>query len=302
MSELEQLKQAARQLIDTDRMLAGDWLAPGVSLRPSAPAAAPAAARPVAPATLAQTAPPRPAAKPVPPVAQPIPAGQRNLASPTAAPAAATATVPLPVLPELTPEGRVKLEQLARIADTEVRLCGRCTLCQSRTHCVFGEGNPESPLMFIGEAPGEDEDLQGRPFVGRAGELLTRMIIAMGLTRGDVYIANILKCRPPDNRPPAPKEVAACWDYLIRQIKIIRPRVIVTLGNPATHAILKTTVGITRLRGQWQTLPSEDPDLAGIKVMPTYHPSFVLRSYTPENRKNVWLDLQEVMRELGIKK
>ncbi|KPK80178.1 MAG: hypothetical protein AMJ81_12395 [Phycisphaerae bacterium SM23_33] len=182
----------------------------------------------------------------------------------------------------------------------EVLGCTRCGLCRGRKNVVFGEGNPDARLVFIGEGPGEEEDKQGRPFVGRAGELLTKMIRAMGLKRADVYICNVIKCRAPGNRSPTADEVAACWDHLVKQLKIIRPRVIAALGNPATHALLHTTAGISRLRGQWQSLPMLDADLADIKVMPTFHPAYLLRAYTPENRQKVWSDLQEVMRELGM--
>lgn len=154
--------------------------------------------------------------------------------------------------------------------------------------------------MFIGEGPGHDEDMTGRPFVGRAGELLTRMITAMGLTRSDVFIGNVIKCRAPNNRAPTPDEVEACWGYLVRQIQIIQPKVIVTLGNPASHALLDTRVGITRLRGTWQTLPILGEGVGGTPVMPTFHPAFLLRQYTIDNRQKVWADLQQVMQRLGL--
>jgi len=199
----------------------------------------------------------------------------------------------------MTPEE--KAAALKTIDDNEVKGCVKCGLCHGRRNTVFGEGSPDAELMFVGEGPGEDEDRTGRPFVGRAGELLTKMIGAMGLRRQDVYIGNIVKCRPPNNRAPMPEEVEACWSYLVRQITIIRPRVIVTLGNPSTHALLNTTVGITRMRGNWQLLPSIGPDLAGIRVMPTFHPAYLLRQYTIDNRAKVWADLQAVMAELGLK-
>jgi len=182
----------------------------------------------------------------------------------------------------------------------EVRGCTKCQLCQSRTNTVFGEGNPDADLFFIGEGPGSEEDRTGRPFVGRAGELLTKMIEAMGLSRGDVYIGNLVKCRPPGNRAPQPGEIRSCWGYLTRQLQIIAPKVIVTLGNPATQNMLDTRVGITKLRGQWQKLPLIGEGLAGVDVMPTYHPAFLLRQYTQENRRRVWDDLQKVMHALGL--
>jgi DNA polymerase len=147
--------------------------------------------------------------------------------------------------------------------------------------------------MFIGEGPGENEDLQGRPFVGRAGEKLNDMIHGMGLQREQVYIANIVKCRPPNNREPAPDEVTTCTPYLERQIEIIRPRVIVTLGRPAAQHMLQSKISISRIRGQWMSW-------RGIKLMPTFHPAYILRNYTPETRAAVWDDLKKVLAELGL--
>jgi len=189
---------------------------------------------------------------------------------------------------------------LKAMDDNEVRGCVKCILSKGRHNTVFGEGDPQARLMFVGEGPGQDEDETGRPFVGRAGQLLDKMIVAMGLARRQVFIANIVKCRPPNNRAPAPEETAACWDYLMRQIRIIRPEVIVTLGNPASHALLKTTTGITRLRGSWQIMPQLADGVGGIEVMPTYHPAYVLRYYTTEFRGQVWSDLQAVMQRLHL--
>ncbi|MGH7178086.1 MAG: uracil-DNA glycosylase [Tepidisphaeraceae bacterium] len=186
-----------------------------------------------------------------------------------------------------------KVQHLRELDESEVRACTKCRLCDGRTQTVFGEGNPDAGVMFIGEAPGRTEDETGRPFVGRAGELLTRMIAGMGLRRDQVYIANIVKCRPPENREPAPDEVATCTPYLQRQIEIIRPKVIVTLGRPATEHMLARKVAITRLRGQWH-------EWRGIKLMPTYHPAYLLRNYTQATRGEVWSDLQLVMKELGL--
>jgi DNA polymerase len=185
---------------------------------------------------------------------------------------------------------RIRLHELD---EREVRGCTKCRLCESRTHTVFGEGDAGAPIFFIGEGPGETEDRTGRPFVGRAGELLDRMINAMGLRREQVYIANIVKCRPPGNREPAPDEVATCTPYLVRQLEIIRPRVIVTLGRPALQYMLNQKISISRMRGQWQTW-------RGTRLMPTFHPAYILRSYTPEVRAAVWADLQEVMDEVGL--
>jgi len=220
-----------------------------------------------------------------------------SLAAP-ASPGAGPDAAPGLAGPDVTRDERTAA--LTAMNQKEVKGCTKCALSQGRHNTVFGEGDCEARLMFVGEAPGRDEDLSGRPFVGRAGGLLDKMIAAMGLSRGQVFIANILKCRPPSNRTPAPEEVAACWDYLMRQIRIIRPEVIVTLGNPATHALLKTRTGITRLRGTWQILPELAEGVAGIAVMPTFHPAYVLRYYTPQVRGQVWSDLQAVMNKLGL--
>jgi DNA polymerase len=174
-----------------------------------------------------------------------------------------------------------------------IAACTSCPLHASRLHGVPGEGNPEARLMFIGEGPGENEDLQGRPFVGRAGELLDRIIAAMGLRREDVFIANIVKCRPPENRAPTPAEAACCTPFLEQQIQIIGPEVLVALGATAAKYLLDTKDGINRLRGQWH-------DFRGIPLMPTYHPAYLLRAYTPENRRKVWDDMLKVCQRLGI--
>jgi DNA polymerase len=167
--------------------------------------------------------------------------------------------------------------------------CRRCTLCKTRTNLVFGEGNLHAELVFVGEAPGADEDSQGRPFVGKAGQLLTRIIVAMGLQRQDVYICNILKCRPPDNRNPRPEEIAACEPFLIRQLQAIQPKIICTLGTFAAHALLKTDIPISLLRGRFHSYQ-------GIALMPTYHPAYLLRN--PAAKKQVWEDVQKIMKEL----
>lgn len=189
-----------------------------------------------------------------------------------------------------TPE---KTARLLALDTSEVRGCIRCRLCETRKNTVFGEGDPDAKIFFIGEGPGENEDLRGRPFVGRAGELLNKWIAAMGLQREQVYIANIVKCRSPQNREPAPDEVATCTPYLQRQLEIIRPQVIITLGRPAAQHMLQTKISMGKLRAQWH-------EWRGIKLMPTYHPAYVLRSYTYETRSAVWNDLQMVMRELGL--
>ena len=169
--------------------------------------------------------------------------------------------------------------------------CTACALAKGRTNVVFGTGNREAQLVFVGEGPGFDEDQQGIPFVGRAGQFLDKIIAAMKLKREEVYICNVVKCRPPENRTPLPDEIAACWPYLQEQLELVAPKVIVTLGAPATKTLLKTTQGIMALRGKWYAYNK-------IPVMPTYHPAFVLRSYTEENRRAVWEDMKQVMAKL----
>lgn len=168
--------------------------------------------------------------------------------------------------------------------------CTRCKLGASRTHLVFGVGNPAAELVFVGEGPGADEDAQGEPFVGRAGQLLTKMIEAMGYRREDVYIANVVKCRPPGNRNPEPDEIEACEPFLRAQLGAIQPKVIVALGKFAAQTLLRDTTPISRLRGRWA-------QYEGVKLMPTFHPAYLLRS--PEEKKKAWEDLQLVMKELG---
>lgn len=198
--------------------------------------------------------------------------------------------------PEATdPESVSPAEALVRLRVEHDTRCPLCSVVEGISNTVFGEGSPEADLMFIGEAPGAEEDRTGRPFVGRAGQKLDDMILAMKMRREDAYIANILKSRPPNNRTPLPDEVAGCAPYLAEQIRIIRPTVIVTLGGPATKFILDTSVGITRLRGQWGRYL--DDDLA-VDVMPTFHPAYLLRNYTRETRERVWSDLQAVLERL----
>jgi len=171
----------------------------------------------------------------------------------------------------------------------EVLKCDKCDLCRTRRNVVFGSGNPKAGLLFIGEAPGQEEDMQGLPFVGRAGQLLTKIIEAMGLKREDVYIANILKCRPPNNRSPLPTEILACEENVKRQIELIKPKVICTLGKFASQTLLRTQTPITALRGKFQ-------EYNGIKVMPTFHPAYLLRN--PADKKLVWEDIKRVLKVL----
>jgi DNA polymerase len=197
-----------------------------------------------------------------------------------------TVEVSRDVLLALSSQSQCPLDTIA----ASVASCTRCLLHKSRTRTVPGQGNRRPEVMFIGEAPGADEDVQGLAFVGRAGQLLTRMIEAMGYTRDDVFIANICKCRPPGNRQPLPDEMAACLPYLRAQISILKPKVIVALGATAAKGLLNTTAGITTLRGSWQSY-------GGIDLMPTFHPSYLLR--VPSKKREAWEDLQEVLRKLG---
>lgn len=168
--------------------------------------------------------------------------------------------------------------------------CTRCKLAPGRTRLVFGVGNPNAELVFVGEGPGADEDREGEPFVGRAGQLLTKMIEAMGYRRDEVYIANVVKCRPPGNRNPEPDEIEACEPFLRAQIQAIGPKVLVALGKFAAQTLLRDTSPISRLRGRWFSW-------GGVRLMPTFHPAYLLRS--PEEKKKAWEDLQLVMKELG---
>jgi uracil-DNA glycosylase len=189
------------------------------------------------------------------------------------------------------PSSPLALEEVRK----ELGDCRRCNLHKTRHTIVFGEGNPKAPLMFIGEGPGYDEDVQGRPFVGKAGQLLTKIIQSMGLQREDVYIANIVKCRPPQNRNPEPDEIEACHPFVLKQMAAIRPAIICALGTFAAQTLLKTKEKITALRGRVF-------DLDGIKVIPTYHPAFLLRN--PERKRDVWEDMKrilELLKETGEK-
>ena len=173
----------------------------------------------------------------------------------------------------------------------QIRTCNACPLHSSRKNTVPGEGNPNQPdIMFIGEGPGANEDAQGRPFVGAAGQLLDKMIVAMGYTREEVFIANIVKCRPPGNRIPLPKEMIACTPYLKAQIALIQPKLIVALGKTAVEGLLNEKVAITRMRGTWKTYEGTD-------LMPTFHPAYLLRS--PGKKREVWIDLQAALAKLG---
>ncbi|MBY0313843.1 MAG: hypothetical protein K2W85_17395 [Phycisphaerales bacterium] len=222
-------------------------------------------------------------------------------------PQPATVIEPKPVVQHTDPARQAAQRTLDLIRARYERDAPHTKFVTEFTHIVFGEGDPRARLMFVGEAPGADEDKCGRPFVGRAGQLLDKMIIALGLKREDVYIANVLKTRPPNNATPTSDECALCSPYLYQQIAAVRPEVIVTLGLPATRTLLNTTEPMARLRGQWasfqppelwegQAPPGEGP----IPVVPTYHPAFLLRAYTRENRQKVWSDLLMAAQKLGL--
>ena len=215
----------------------------------------------------------------------------------TAKPAPPAQSREVPKLPLMGPgpslfeaAERVEGDSLERICG-ELAGCTRCKLHRRRTNIVFGVGNPHAELVFVGEGPGHDEDVQGIPFVGRAGQLLTQMINAMGLSREDVYIANVVKCRPPENRAPEKDEVATCLPFLLRQLTNISPKVIVCLGSVAAQALLNTNKAISHFRGQWL-------DFRGAKLMATYHPAYLLRN--PHAKPEVWADLKKVMAFLGL--
>lgn len=223
------------------------------------------------------------------PAESPAPAAQ--VAASVPSPAAPKAP-PVVVVPSDSPARDSKAAALAALREKHDHQCPHCTKATAHTQTVWGDGDPDARLMFIGEAPGADEDREGIPFVGRSGQLLNQMITAMGLSRQQVYIANVLKARPPNNDTPTGEEAAKCGPYLREQVRIISPRAIVTMGNPATQFMLETKQGITSLRGRWQ-------EYQGIPLMPTFHPAYLLRNYTPENRKHVWSDLKAVMGKLG---
>jgi uracil-DNA glycosylase family 4 len=209
-------------------------------------------------------------------------------APPKCAPAGAI--LPATALSLFEASERIAGDTLPRIRE-DIGDCTRCKLHKARTKIVFGTGNPNADLMFVGEGPGRDEDLSGEPFVGRAGKLLTDMIKAMGLQREDVYIANVVKCRPPENRLPEKDEITTCSPFLMRQIDAIKPKVICTLGSCSAQTLLQTVQGISKLRGEWF-------DFRGVKLMPTYHPAYLLRN--PAAKPDVWKDLQKVMAVLGL--
>lgn len=195
-----------------------------------------------------------------------------------------------------------KAERLRILDETQVRGCRKCTLCEGRTKTVFGQGNPSARVVFVGEGPGFEEDKQGLAFVGPTGQLLTKMIAAMGLSREEVYICNVVKCRPPGNRTPTADEILACHPYLREQLEIIAPEMIVALGAPATKTLLNTTDAIGKLRGRYHEYYSSGVAGVGpaVPLMPTYHPAYLLRD--PSEKWKTWQDLQMVMETLGLRR
>ncbi|MDP8236161.1 MAG: uracil-DNA glycosylase [Candidatus Erginobacter occultus] len=224
----------------------------------------------------------RPAARPVTAAA----AKASRPAAPVPRPAAAPAPGP-PLPPPAAGKAASDPREAYRTLLEELRVCRKCPLSGTRNHTVPGEGGNRQQVLFIGEGPGRDEDLSGRPFVGRSGKLLDKILAAVSLGREDIYITNIVKCRPPGNRDPEPAEVIACRPFLETQIKLLRPRLIVTLGLPAARTLLESTDSLGRLRGRFH-------DYQGIPLLPTYHPAYILRSYTVENRKKAWEDIKMV--------
>ncbi len=253
-SELPDIARVARQHLETAKLLGVDFVP--INAQPSGAAPAPGSAE----VEIEVMVPPGPV-------------------QPT------TQTAPQP-----SPNEKAKALEALRTRHDET--CTHCTEATAHTRTVFGEGAPDAQLMFIGEAPGEQEDQTGRPFVGRAGKKLDEIITAMGLARPDVYIANVLKSRPLGNRTPLPSEVEQCAAFLAEQIRIIQPKVIVGLGGPAVKWLLQTNLGVTRLRGQWAKYTDSEMSIA---VMPTFHPAYLLRNYTPDTRGKVWSDMQQVM-------
>jgi DNA polymerase len=260
--------------------------------RRPAPAAAPQFRPPPGPAPAPEAPPPAAAARPI---AEPAVAAPRPV--PAAEPPRFPADRPQPVIAPARPAARSpsspeeRMHRLVMLAD-EVRGCTRCRLCQARTQTVFARGNPLAELCFVGDGPGPEEDAAGEPFAGEPGDLLDKMIVAMGYHRDDVYICNIVKCRLLENHKLRPDEMEACRPHLVEQIELVGPRYIVALGSVATQGLLGTTEPITKLRGTWKMYK-------GTPVMPTFHPAYVKKQ--PSARREVWNDLQQVMARLGKK-
>ena len=230
---------------------------------------------------------------------------QREESAPTADPQSAVtlpATRPVAANPQSAirnPQSDVEAGKELEAIAAEVGQCRKCQLGSIRKHSVPGEGHPRARIMFVGEAPGADEDAQGRPFVGRAGQLLDKIIVACGLQRNEVFIGNILKCRPPENRDPRPDEIVNCLPYLQRQIEIINPDIIVALGGHAAKTLLNTVKPIGQLRGQFHEYYG-GIGRPPIQLMATFHPAYLLRNYSEQNRRYVWEDMKRVLAELGL--
>jgi DNA polymerase len=252
--------------------------------RPSSAQASPAqAAPPAAPAVTSRAAEPEPGAPAhsLPRVDVPM---RASVAPPDRAEPAAIAPISAALL-----HGQDRVRALSVLED-EARACKRCRLCEGRTQAVFSRGNCEAELFFVGEAPGADEDRIGKPFVGAAGRLLDRILAAMGMSEDDVYIANVAKCRPPNNRPPEDDEAAACGPFLDRQLALVRPKVIVAWGRTPTRYLLKKSESMSKLRGNWYSVD-------GVPVLPTWHPAYLLRN--PDAKKDTWADMKRVLEKLG---
>jgi DNA polymerase len=278
-SDVDEVARQARDVIAAARALVAEWAEEGID------AFDPAATRSAPSEPITETA-EAPEAEPMAQVASsPAPQSDPKPPEPTIRVAAPARGQDRAMPADAMFDAAVTLEHVRETLGD----CTRCGLSEGRQRIVFGDGNPDAEILFIGEGPGQSEDEQGLPFVGRAGELLTQMIEkGMGLSRSDVYICNIVKCRPPKNRNPLPDEVAACRPFLDGQIAAVKPKVIVALGKPAAGLLLGREVAITRIRGTWH-------DYRGIPLMPTLHPAYVLRQYTAENRRAVWEDLKAAL-------
>lgn len=306
-SELFELTTSVRALLDWYDMTGASGLPRGefepvaAPMHTRAPQAVPAPPPPLgAPGMAQREAPGRPAFA-QPPATSFEQQPSRPAAQPSAVASFEQQRPPMVTLQSSTPVQRAPVargevltptERMGRLSvlATEVASCQRCRLCEARTQTVFSRGDPFAELCFVGEGPGADEDQQGEPFVGAAGQLLDKMIGAMGYRRDEVYICNIVKCRPPKNRTPEPDEIAACRPYVVQQLELCRPKFIVALGTTAVKGLLGTSEGITKLRGSWKLY-------RGIPVMPTYHPAYLLRQ--PDAKRQVWDDLKLVMVRLG---
>ncbi len=261
----------------------GAWAQP-VSQSDAADAAPAAQSAPAAPEQSAQLS--RPQGEPI---AEPVDIDGDLEIGRSDRPGAQTETASA-AIPTEEPFAMANVHSLEELR-AEIGDCQRCRLCEKRNSIVFGVGNPNAEIVFVGEGPGYEEDKRGEPFVGRAGQLLTQIITkGMNMQREDVYIANVVKCRPPENRNPEPDEIAACEPFLLKQLELIKPRVIIALGKFAAQTLLQDTTPITRLRGKWQSYH-------GIKLMPTLHPAYLLRN--PKEKRLVWEDIKAVLREMG---